>query len=38
MALSLPFNRHLPTSAWWSMGLHELGLDPADVLPPMKPL
>jgi alkylation response protein AidB-like acyl-CoA dehydrogenase len=22
----------------WSMGLYELGLDPADVLPPMKPL
>jgi alkylation response protein AidB-like acyl-CoA dehydrogenase len=22
----------------WSMGLHELGLNPADVLPPMKPL
>jgi alkylation response protein AidB-like acyl-CoA dehydrogenase len=22
----------------WSMGLHELGIDPADALPPMKPL
>jgi hypothetical protein len=22
----------------WSMGIHELGLAPGDVLPPMKPL
>jgi hypothetical protein len=31
---------HAPPSDFclWNMGIHELGLDPAEVLPPLKPV